>query len=48
MPKTCSERSNDILIAELQRMTREAVEFLTAKRLELLKRKKKLELKKVS
>lgn len=38
--KECSERSNDILISELKRMTKEAVAFLRSKREELQQLKK--------
>lgn len=40
--KKCSDRSNDLIIEELQRLTRDAVDFLTAKKQEILKEKKQV------
>lgn len=42
MPKRCSEITNELLIEELRRLTREAVDFLNKERhkLEKLKEKK--------
>ena len=37
--RQCSERTNDILIAELKRMTKEAREYLDSKKEEFLKLK---------
>jgi len=38
--KKCSEMSNDILIAELEKMTREAVDWLTEKKEKILAKRK--------
>lgn len=37
--KECSKRCSDVLIVELKRMTREAIDYLRTKRLELAEAK---------
>ncbi len=39
--KECTERADELLISELQRMTREAVDYLSKKKAEILAKRKK-------